>query len=628
MIKTIIPQGSFARVAEGKVDFDGDKHTGYLIRKYKGGNKYRKHYNLKQHRKDAAAVNRGDFIIYGGNSKGSIKEPENRHLTAEPRDNTVIIIPDIIDSPPQQTKNLDLIKIDEHPVSNNVVKDTTGANAVGFAQQPPMQQAKRVVGYEQGLGAAIRRAIKIVGAESFLSKVTVNPAQKAAAANIADGPVAAAVAAKTATEAVAKANDAQVTPSNESGADIVNRALENLANNTDDINKISKARKLQEKIRDSRNKRYEANIKWFSDRLPNQRGNNLPGPLNAFKNWDPFTQPLNRKFRIMENRLQQAVPPYDLPKNYPIYGGALDGYPRVNSIPYSAYARNGRTGRRTNYEKYGVPSVRMYQQMLKSGVAPGNVPRGPGRPRTVQQQPPPPPPPPPEMYDEPEYDPTPQYTPQYYNDGPTYAQDYSYRPTNYGEQVQKIAKNLMWGPPKRYTTSNQIVGSILPNTTSNLPTAYYLGSKAFDYITPQAMSKKDELDSLLANVKITQMIDDTKDEKQKNRLREMAKNFGNLNDSGWKKALRWGATGASLGLKGLGLLSENFWPMHDAYHRYKTMSGVGRRLGTLGTTLLGMMPRGYGYRRRKKRSNNKKCKKRECMLLGKDHPTKTLKEDV
>ena len=154
-----------------------------------------------------------------------------------------------------------------------------------------------------------------------------------------------------------------------------------------------------------------------------------------------------------------------------------------------------------------------------------------------------------------------------------------------------------------------------------MPSAYYMGAKALDFITPEGQTDKEKLENMLANVKITQMVEDVKSEDDKKRLREMAKNFGNLNESGWKKALRWGATGASLGLKGLGVLSENFWPMHDAYYRYKTMSS----LGGIGKSLLSMMPRGFGYRRRKKRSN-KKCRKGKVCYGGMIIPPKSLKK--
>lgn len=46
----------------------------------------------------------------------------------------------------------------------------------------------------------------------------------------------------------------------------------------------------------------------------------------------------------MQNKLVQVVPPYKFLKNYPIYrGGAIPGYPRVNSVPYPVYARRGKT---------------------------------------------------------------------------------------------------------------------------------------------------------------------------------------------------------------------------------------------------------------------------------------------
>lgn len=514
-------------------------------------------------------------------------------------------------------------------------------------------------------------------------KVAVEAVQDAAAANVADGPVAAAVAAKTAVEAEAQADEANLVSNSSYGpvrkpisfieqefddlereldepepaepalpefvppadpaplpaapaieplsededngnydlptededekpekkSDPYDRMMDLLAGDSKNATKLMKYKKFKAQQEKDRNKRLEDNLKWFSDRMQERRGHSSLGSLSGFKKWDPFSQPLNKNFRNqkMENRLQQTVPPYDLPKNYPIYGGAMPGYPRVNSVPYPVYARRGRTGRRTNYEKYGVPSVRMYQQMLRNGLPPNVVARAAGRPRAVPQPP----------VEEQNIGPTPQYMPEY-DDGPTYAEDKSY---DYGEQVQRIAKNLMWGPPRRYTTGNQIVGSVLPNTTSGMPSAYYMGAKALDYITPEGQTDKEKLENMLANVKITQMVEDVKSEDDKKRLREMAKNFGNLNESGWKKALRWGATGASLGLKGLGVLSENFWPMHDAYYRYKTMSS----LGGIGKSLLGMMPRGFGYRRRKKRSN-KKCRKGKVCYGGMIIPPKSLKK--
>lgn len=518
-------------------------------------------------------------------------------------------------------------------------------------------------------------------------KAAVEAVQDAAAANVADGPVAAAVAAKTAVEAEAQADEANLESNSSYGpvrkpisfmeqelddlerelnepepaplpaapplpefvppadpaplpaapaieplsededngiydlptededekpekkSDPYDRMMDLLAKDSKNATKLMKYKKFKVQQEKDRNKRLEDNLKWFSDRMQERRGHSSSGSLSAFKKWDPFSQPLNKNFRTqkMENRLQQTVPPYDLPKNYPIYGGAMPGYPRVNSVPYPVYARRGRTGRRTNYEKYGVPSVRMYQQMLRNGMPPNVVARAAGRPRAVPQPP----------VEEQNIGPTPQYMPEY-DDGPTYAEDRSY---DYGQQVQKIAKNLMWGPPRRYTTGNQMVGSVLPNTTSGMPSAYYMGAKALDMITPEGQTDKEKLDNMLANVKITQMVEDVKSEDDKKRLREMAKNFGNLNESGWKKALRWGATGASLGLKGLGVLSENFWPMHDAYYRYKTMSS----LGGIGKSLLGMMPRGFGYRRRKKRSN-KKCRKGKVCYGGMIIPPKSLKK--
>ena len=557
--------------------------------------------------------------------------------------------------------------VDDNVATNLQVKEEWQGNKPKIAKaHANLENALRKKWFRQTwLGQKIWRPAQ--------KKVAVEAVQDAAAANVADGPVAAAVAAKTAVEAEAQADEANLVSNSsyrsvrkpislieqefddlerelnepelvpaepalpefvppvdpaplpvapdieslsededekpEKKSDPYDRMMDLLAGDSKNATKLMKYKKFKAQQEKERNKRLEDNLKWFSDRMQERRGHSSSGSLSGFKKWDPFSQPLNKNFRTqkMENRLQQTVPPYDLPKNYPIYGGAMPGYPRVNSVPYPVYARRGRTGRRTNYEKYGVPSVRMYQQMLRNGLPPNVVARTAGRPRAVPQPP----------VEEQNIGPTPQYMPEY-DDGPTYAEDRSY---DYGQQVQKIAKNLMWGPPRRYTTGNQIVGSVLPNTTSGMPSAYYMGAKALDYITPEGQTDKEKLENMLANVKITQMVEDVKSEDDKKRLREMAKNFGNLNESGWKKALRWGATGASLGLKGLGVLSENFWPMHDAYYRYKTMSS----LGGIGKSLLGMMPRGFGYRRRKKRSN-KKCRKGKVCYGGMIIPPKSLKK--
>lgn len=555
--------------------------------------------------------------------------------------------------------------VDDNVATNLQVKEEWQGNKPKIAKaHANLENALRKKWFRQTwLGQKIWRPAQ--------KKVAVEAVQDAAAANVADGPVAAAVAAKTAVEAEAQADEANLVSNSSYGSvrkpislieqelddlereldepvpaepalpefvppvdpaplpvapaiesfsededekpekksDPYDRMMDLLAGDSKNATKLMKYKKFKAQQEKERNKRLEDNLKWFSDRMQERRGHSSSGSLSGFKKWDPFSQPLNKNFRTqkMENRLQQTVPPYDLPKNYPIYGGAMPGYPRVNSVPYPVYARRGRTGRRTNYEKYGVPSVRMYQQMLRNGLPPNVVARTAGRPRAVPQPP----------VEEQNIGPTPQYMPEY-DDGPTYAEDRSY---DYGQQVQKIAKNLMWGPPRRYTTGNQIVGSVLPNTTSGMPSAYYMGAKALDMITPEGQTDKEKLENMLANVKITQMVEDVKSEDDKKRLREMAKNFGNLNESGWKKALRWGATGASLGLKGLGVLSENFWPMHDAYYRYKTMSS----LGGIGKSLLGMMPRGFGYRRRKKRSN-KKCRKGKVCYGGMIIPPKSLKK--
>lgn len=86
--------------------------------------------------------------------------------------------------------------------------------------------------------------------------------------------------------------------------------------------------------------------------------------------------------------------------------------------------------------------------------------------------------------------------------------------------------------------------------------------------------------------------------------------------------MRAGLTGASLGLKGIGLLSENFWPLHDAYYRYKTMQSVGKNFGALGSMFMGMMPRGYGYKKRHRKSKKRSKVKYGGMII----PPKSLKK--
>lgn len=336
-----------------------------------------------------------------------------------------------------------------------------------------------------------------------------------------------------------------------------------------------------------------------------QRGEgDLYNALDKAASWDPLSNPLNKNLKRMENRLEQTVPPYDLPKNYPIYGGNYGGMPQqVNSIPYSMYARQGRTGRRTNYEKYGIPSVRMYQRMKKIGmVGQGGYPMGgPGYP---------PPAPPITDY----YEPTQQaYTG--YNDG-----DVSYM-----NMVNRIAKGLLFGPQRQVTTGNQIVSAYLPNSESSIPRMAYMASKGLNAITPEGTSNADRMEMMANRLKLQEMIsklpDDANGVTTKADLQTMANTMNVLPESGLSKGLRYASKGLALGLTGLGVAAENFWPMHDAYHRYKTMSTIGRTIGNAGDAVLRLLPIGNGYKKRRK--NKKRSKVRYGGMII---PPKSLKK--
>ena len=110
------------------------------------------------------------------------------------------------------------------------------------------------------------------------------------------------------------------------------------------------------------------------------------GVIDEISRWDPINNPLNsinnrnyyNNYRPMENRREQSVPPYDLPKNYPVYGGNgyYGYYDYTNSYqPYMPpakheFGRKGRTGRRTNWEKFGRPSLRTARDMIRYGLLP------------------------------------------------------------------------------------------------------------------------------------------------------------------------------------------------------------------------------------------------------------------
>ena len=267
------------------------------------------------------------------------------------------------------------------------------------------------------------------------------------------------------------------------------------------------------------------------------------------------------------------------------------------------YGRNGRTGRLTNYEKFGVPSVRMYQQMLKTGMNPQEVLSMSRKRRAVNGM---------MGNDYADYS---HYQPprMSYSGSAGYT---GYSDDDYGQLASKVARGLLYGPQRQYTTGNQVVSSYIPNSQSSIPRMAYLGAKMFDNLTPQGMTNKDKLELLTNNIKLQQMLKDVEDGEVKKKLSDMSNRLNSYgeDESNWKKGMRVAGKVASGGLKTAGLLAENFWPIHDAYHRYKTMARVGRAMGGISDTIMGLLPIGYGYKKRRKCGS--KCKKRSKVRYG------------
>ena len=387
------------------------------------------------------------------------------------------------------------------------------------------------------------------------------------------------------------------------------------------------------KIEEEKKKRFDDNMNFILNHARQnkdvgfwaQRGEgDLENTLDKIRSWDPLGNPINNfnNFngnRRMENRIEQTVPPYDLPKNYPIYGGNYGEYPmQMNSVPYPMYGRNGRTGRLTNYEKFGVPSVRMYQQMLRTGMNPQEVLAMSRKRRAVNGM---------IGNDYADYSLS-RYPPQQppMMGYPGMSEYTGYKDEDYAQLAVKAAKGLLYGPQRRYSTGNQIVSSYIPNSQTSIPRMAYLGAKMFDNFTPQSMTNKEKLELMTDRVKLQQMIKDVDDTEVKKKLTSMADLMNVKDESAWHKGMRIAGNVASGGLKAAGMVAENFWPIHDAYHRYKTMATVGKTIGNIGDGILGLLPTGYGYKR--KRRAGRKGKKKRCKerFGGMIIPPKNLKK--
>lgn len=475
--------------------------------------------------------------------------------------------------------------------------------------------------------------------------------------NIADGSDAAQIAAKNRQDAIQDAKDANLESDDDyDNDDILNKPAWGIKRTHPDyedlkllkrigpgnylaLKKMKFAKKLsderttkkekeqkekEEKAEKERQKRFDEGINFFLKQAKDEKGDGFwswrgDGDLfSKMQNWDPLTQPLNKNFNnknpfflnpYMQNRLEQTVPPYELPKNYPIYGGNIGGYPmqQVNTVPYNIYSRNGTTGRLTNFEKTGVPSVRMFQMLKKYGMTA----------EQYQQL----------MNQNRGY--APQYAMQAAAPLPPYGQQSSGAPSmnDYASTAMKVAKGLMFTPAKYSSSMNQVIPAVLPNGDTAGPTAAYAMAKIVDNVTPQGMTNKEKMAMIANRIKFQDLIDNTKDEESKKELKNLVREYEPPKDGLMKRGLRTLGKAASLGLKGVGFVGENWWPIHDAYHRYKTMSAVGRTLGKAAPAIMGLFPAGFGYRKKKGRSKKRSKVRYGGMIIQPKSLKKMFKEN-
>ena len=139
------------------------------------------------------------------------------------------------------------------------------------------------------------------------------------------------------------------------------------------------------------------------------------------------------------------------------------------------------------------------------------------------------------------------------------------------------------------------------------------------------------MEALKSRMDIQRMLDNpenTMSTEDKGMIRGMAddllpkkKDEGILNWTNAGKAL-------SMGLKGVGFAAENFWPLHDAYYRYKTMGKVGRAVSGVADTVLGLFPAGHGYKKRSKQSRKARNRRKGSKVMhgGMIIPPKDLKK--
>ena len=374
--------------------------------------------------------------------------------------------------------------------------------------------------------------------------------------------------------------------------------------------------------------KMEKNIRERWDNLvsnvaigPRNRGN----ALEEFSRWDPINNPLNsvnnrnyyNNYIPMDNRLEQAVPPYDLPKNYPVYGG--NGYydytnsyqPNMPSARSMNFGRKGRTGRRTNWEKFGRPSLRTARDMIRYGLLPPGYEGLRGNPASsyVATYKPYPMPISHPSTTLPEAEPN---YPAYYSDpGPL-------------DALTRGASALLYGPRQFTSTPNQMFPTSINNTSSALPGNMYKLAGLVDRARGPQLSAADQLRNIKNYAEAAKLINDqntglTADQKATamgivNKAMPVASTLGTV------------AAVASAGLKALGWGAENFWPLHDAYHRFNTRRNIYNTVGKVTDFFTG---RGYKRRRRRRKVGYKKgsgLHTRKLKFGGKIIPPKSLKK--
>ena len=353
------------------------------------------------------------------------------------------------------------------------------------------------------------------------------------------------------------------------------------------------------------------------------------GVLEEFSRWDPINNPINSVYNnnyynnyrpmTMENRLEQTVPPYDLPKNYPIYGG--NGYynytnsyqPNMPSAVSMNFGRKGRTGRRTNWEKYGTPSLRTARDMIRSGVLPPGYEGLRGNPASSYVS---------------SYKPYPLPV----TNAPTVDQGgYAANYTDPGplDALARGASAMLYGTRQFTSTPNQLFPTTIRNTTSTLPGNAYRMAGLVDSMRGQPLSNAERLSNIRNYAEAAKLInDDATGFTPEQRTTAMNAVAAALPIAATAATGGWGAlaSGLSTGLKAIGWMGENFWPLHDSYQRFKTRRNIYNAVDKVAGFFTG---RGLKRRRRRGKKHFRKgsgLHTRKLKFGGMIIPPKKLKK--